>query len=177
MRHLAYTQLFRDLATRHLGIRHGQDGGTRFVRLLISSDPIQRQLDLSEFQTGLRNRIKLAGGLACLVLENYEVDYLDRDGDYTGRVHRGAFLVLKLTQENDYDGRDQAVDDCERMGEEVMGAAIAHIRGLGLRITPADVLSECVGPVGDNFYGCRFSFSYMSHATQDMTFNPDKFSA
>ncbi|WP_310391569.1 hypothetical protein [Hymenobacter sp.] len=177
MRHLAYTALFRDLATRHVDIRHAQDdGGTRFLRILISSDPIQRQLDLSEFHGSLRNRLKLAGGQACLVLENYEVDYLDSDGDYIGRVHRGAFLVLKLTKADDYDGRDRAVDDCERIGEEVMGAAIAHLRGLGLRITPADVLGECVGPVGDHFYGCRFSFTYMSHATVDMTFNPEKFS-
>ena len=106
MRHLKYAQLFRDLATRHVDIRYGQDGGTRFLRILISSDPIQRQLDLSEFQSGLKSRIKLAGGLACLVLENYEADYTDNDGDYYARLHRGAFLVLKATKQDDYDGRD-----------------------------------------------------------------------
>ena len=46
-----------------------------------------------------------------------------------------------------------------------------------LRISPADVLGEFIGPVGDNFYGCRYSFTYVSSATQDLTFNPDKFSA
>ncbi|WP_210519889.1 hypothetical protein [Hymenobacter terricola] len=179
MRHLEYTQLFRDLATRHVDIRHGQDGGTRFLRILLSSDPIQRQLDLSEFQNGLKNRIKLAGGLACLVLENYEADYTDNDGDYYARIHRGAFLVLKLTKTDDFDGRDQAIDDCERIGEDLLGAFIRALRGreVPLRITANDIMGECVGPVGDNFYGCRYSFTYASPATEDLTFNPDKFTS
>jgi hypothetical protein len=177
MRHTAYTELFRDLAKRHVDIRHEQGGGTRFVRIIISSDPVQRQLDLSEFQAGLKNRIKLTGGQACLVLENYETDFIDRDGDYTGRVQRGAFLVLKLTKQNDYDDRDEAIEACETICEEIMGAVIQHIRGLGNRITTADLLGEAVGPVGDNFYGCRFSFSFMSHATEDLFFKPEKFTA
>jgi hypothetical protein len=176
MRHLEYTTLFRDLATRHLGIQHRPDQ-LRFVRMLISSDPVQKLLDYQEFTDGLRTALDLRNGQACLILENYQSDYSDNDGDFFGKEHHGAFLVLKPVGEGAYDRRDEVIDECEAIGEELMGAAIARLRAgtPGARISPADVMQEAIGPVGDGFYGVRFNFTFRSPATEELTYDPTKF--
>jgi hypothetical protein len=178
MRHLEYTAIFRDLATRHLALQH-RDDQVRFVRMIVSSDPIQKLLDYQEFTDGLRNKINLKAGGACLVLENYQSNYTDNDGDFFGKEHLGAFLVLKPVKEGDYNRRDEVIDECEAIGEEVMAAAIHQLRALprSVQVTPADVLQEAIGPVGDNFYGARFNFSFRTPATGELTYNPDKFSS
>ena len=178
MRHLEYTTLFRDLATRHLGIRHGPTR-LRFVRMLISSDPVQKMLDYQEFTDGLRTSLNLTDGSACLILENYQSDYSDNEGDFFGKQHHGAFLVLKLVPPGGYDRRDEVIDECEAIGEELMAAAIEQLRARQpvVRITPADVMQEAIGPVGDNFYGVRFNFSFRSSATEELTYDPTKFSS
>ena len=176
MRHLEYTTLFRDLARRHRLIQHRPDQ-VRFVRLILSADPVQKVMDFQEFYDGLKNKINLTGGQACLVLENYQADYTDNEGDFFGKVHHAAFLVLQSVPLGDYDRRDQVIDACEAMGEELMGAAIALLRARErpIRISPGDVLQEAVGPVGDHFYGARFNFSFRSAATGELTYDPTKF--
>ena len=59
MRLRAYTQLFEDLATRHVDIRYTPENG-RFMRILVSSDPIAQQLDLSDFHNSLKSKLKAA---------------------------------------------------------------------------------------------------------------------
>lgn len=176
MRHLEYTTLFRELATRHRDIQHRADQ-VRFVRLILSSDPIQKVMDFQEFYDGLRNKINLKSGQACLVLENYQADYTDNEGDFFGKVHHAAFLVLKLVPTGDYDRRDQVIDECEGIGEELLGAAIARLRAMErpIRISPGDILQEAVGPIGDHFYGARFNFSFRSAATGELTYDATKF--
>lgn len=176
MRHLEYTTLFRGLATRHLDIQHRPDQ-VRFVRLILSADPVQKVMDFQEFYDGLKNKINLKGGQACLVLENYQADYSDDNGDYFAKTHHAAFLVLKLVKDGDYDRRDEVIDECEGIGEEVMAAAIAALRALPrpVHVSAGDVLQEAVGPVGDHFYGARFNFSFRSPATGELTYNPTKF--
>lgn len=176
MRHLEYTTLFRELARRHLAIQHRADQ-VRFVRLILSADPVQKVMDFQEFYDGLKHKIKLTGGQACLVLENYQADYTDNDGDFFGKVHHAAFLVLQLVPGGDYDRRDEVIDACEAIGEELMGAAIVLLRARerSIRISPGDVLQEAVGPISDHFYGARFNFSFRSAATGELTYDPTKF--
>ena len=176
MRHLEYTTLFRDLAAKHRAIQHRADQ-VRFVRLILSSDPIQKVMDFEEFYGGLKSKINLSGGAACLVLENYQADYSDNEGDFYGKVHHAAFLVLKSVPQGDYDRRDEVIDECEGIGEQVMGAAIARLRAVEppVRISPGDILQEAIGPIGDHFYGARFNFSFRSSATGELTYDATKF--
>jgi len=174
MRHKQYTVMCRQLAQRHKEIQHSPEQ-CRFVRILISSDPIQKQLDLSEFYTSLRTKLDMREGMAAMVLENYQADYSDNDGDFYAKFHHSAFLVLKRIDVNDYDGRDDALDDCERIGEELMGALIERLQSAGLHITPDDVMQEAIGPIGDVLVGARFHYVFRSTATQALTYQPTKF--
>jgi hypothetical protein len=174
MRHHHYTQMGRELARRHVDIQHTPEQ-CRFLRLLISSDPIQKQLDLSEFYSSLRNKLDLSDNKAAMVLENYQADYSDNEGDFYAKYHHSAFLVLKLVGTDDYDGRDNILDECERIGEELMGALLAQLTTAGLRITPDDVMQEAIGPIGDGLVGCRFNYVFRSAATQALTYKPSQF--
>ncbi|SHL25951.1 hypothetical protein [Hymenobacter psychrotolerans] len=174
MRHQQYTNMGRELARRHVAIQHSPEQ-CRFLRILISSDPIQKQLDLNEFYTSLRNKLDLREGKAALILENYQADYGDNDGDFYAKYHHSSFLVLKLTEAGDFDGRDAVIDECEEIGEDLMGAIIAQLREAGLQISPDDVLQEAVGPIAQVMVGCRFNYVFRSAATQALTYKPSKF--
>lgn len=174
MRHSQYTQIGRRLAERHVAIQHSATE-CRFVRVLISTDPIQKQLDLTEFYSALRTRLKMRAGKAAVILENYQADYDDNQGDFYAKYHHAAFIVLKQVREGDFDGRDTAIDECEEIGEDLMGAWIEELTEMGLRITPADVLQEAVGPIGDGLVGCRFNFMFRTSATLALSYNEDKF--
>ncbi len=171
----AYTALFRDLATRHVAIRQ-TPANSRFLRILISSDPVQKQLDLSEFYGALRSRLKAPLGQPFLVLENYQVDYADNDGDYFSREHQGAYLVLQKVKMDDYDGRDVAIAACEEVAEELLAAVVHQLRQqYQARVSVRDAFAEHVGPIADGHVGVRVNFSWAESATEELTYNPAKF--
>jgi len=174
---LAYTQLFRGLAQRHVDVLATPENG-RFVRILISADPVQKQLDLSEFYNVLKSRLKAPIGQAFLVSENYQTDYSDNDGDYYSRDFQGAFLVLQKVKIDDYDGRVAGIDACEQIAEQVLAAAVQLLRDEHhVRISLRDAWAELIGPIGDGHVGVRVNFSWSAPATQELTFNAAKFTS
>ncbi|MCA8831975.1 hypothetical protein [Hymenobacter pini] len=174
MRHQQYSNMGRELARRHQDIQHS-DTKCRFLRILISTDPIQKQLDLSDFYNSLRNTLDLPADKAAMVLENYQADYDDNQGDAYYKFHHSSFIVLKLVEAGNYEARDQAIDETERIGEELMAAYIEQLTEAGMYITPADVMQEAVGPIAGQFVGCRFNYVFRSSARQALTYNSDKF--
>jgi hypothetical protein len=57
MRLNTYNQLLSELARRHKAIAAAPENG-RFMRIFISADPVQKQLDLMEFYRSLRSKLK-----------------------------------------------------------------------------------------------------------------------
>jgi hypothetical protein len=173
---LAYTSLFRELARRHVDIAATPENG-RFVRIFISADPVQKQMDLSEFFSFLSDRMRLKPGEACLICENYQVDYDDNNGDYYSRKCDGAFLVLRQVEPDNHNARDAAVDACERIAEEVLAAAIEQLREVHhAYVSVGDAWAEHIGPIGDGHVGVRLNLAWKEPATSALTFNPTKFS-
>ncbi|MDB5270880.1 MAG: hypothetical protein JWP58_3920 [Hymenobacter sp.] len=177
MRLLAYTQLFRDAAKAHVAIRYTPENG-RFVRVLIASDPIAKQLDLSSFYDVLRSKLKAKPGQPFLVLQNYDLDYEDNGGEHLSRAPQGAYYVLQKVAPGDYDARDAAIDGCEEIAEDLLAYVVHHHReNYKIRMSVRDCFAEHVGPIGDNHVGVRMNFRWSETATQDLTYNPDKFTA
>jgi hypothetical protein len=171
-----YTALFRDLAARHVAIQATPEN-KRFLRMLISFDPVQKQLDLTEFYGNLRAGIKARGVQPILVVENYQTDYDDNKGDYLSRRIDGAFLVLQHCKVDDYDGRDEAISICEQIAEELLGALIYKLNvGHSIYLSAGDAWAEHIGPIGDGHCGVRMNFSWKEGATENLFYNPDKFS-
>jgi hypothetical protein len=171
-----YTALFRDLATRHVAIQATPEN-KRFLRMLISFDPVQKQLDLTEFYGNLRSGIKARGNQPLLVVENYQTDYDDNKGDYLTRRIDGAFLVLQYCKVDDYDARDEAISTCEVIAEELLAALIYKLNeGHNIYLSAGDAWAEHLGPIADGYCGVRMNFSWKEGASQDLYYNPAKFS-
>jgi hypothetical protein len=172
---LAYNALFKELARTHVAIQ-ATPANNRFIRILVSSDIVQKQLDLNEFYGFLKNKLKAPEGQPFLVAENYQADYSDNQGDYFSRDYQGAYLVLQKVKPGDFDARDVAIDASEEIAEDLLAAVIQKLRAQhNARITVADAFCEHIGPVADGYVGARMNLSWSAPATPALTYNPEKF--
>jgi hypothetical protein len=178
MRNATYEGLFRDLARRHQLIRH-TDEQARFARIVVSVDPMQKQVDLYEMQTTLLGRyLKVGAGEQVLVLESLQTAYQNNKGDNYQHRRRGAFFVLEQVVPKQ--GREwEALDRTEVTGEELLGAVLEQFRDQPgkLRLDVGSIQSDAVGPVGTDlsWYGTRFNFEFFTSATKALAYNPAAF--
>lgn len=177
MRLDTYHHLLSELARRHKAIAATPLNG-RFMRLLLSADFVQKQLDLAQFENSLRSGLKAPVGQPFLVAENYQIDYDDNQGDYYSREFRGAYLVLQLVKTQDFDGRDAAIANCEEIAEQLLAALVEQLRDdHHARISVGDSWLEHIGPLGDGHVGVRLNFSWSEPATTDLTYDSTHFTA
>jgi hypothetical protein len=175
MRLQAYTDLFQDLAARHRAIQYTA-ANQRFMRLTVSADPIARQLDLTDFYTKLKSKLKALKGQPFLVLQNYQLDYADNNGEHFTREPHGAFYVLQTSTPGHAEERDAVTDACEGVAEDILAAVIHQLRATyRVRISLNDCFAEHIGPVGDHYVGVRMNFTWSETATRDLTYDPTKF--
>ncbi|UOQ99912.1 hypothetical protein MUN81_10515 [Hymenobacter sp. 5317J-9] len=175
MRNSTYSALFRTIAGRNLLIRHREDS-PRFARIIVSVDPLQRQVDLLEMQETLLGRtLKAGAGEQVLVLESLQTQYRDNNGDNYQRTARGAFFLL----EQKTSGGDawEILDRTEENGEQVLAAARREYENqVKVRWPVGSIVADAVGPIGDQWYGTRFDFEIISPANAGLTYNPAAFS-
>lgn len=175
MRHSEYTHFFRRLAEQHVAIRHSEHE-CRFVRMILSSDPLQRMLDSREFFDDLRSQ--LAEGYV-LVLESYEADYTDNAGDQRKKEYHGAFYILHHVEPGDFDGLEAVLDATEEVGEDIMGTTVELINKDATlprkHITVNGITSERIGPVGETFHGTKFSFFFTQGANPALRHKKEKY--
>ncbi|MGI4873360.1 MAG: hypothetical protein ACRYFX_19555 [Janthinobacterium lividum] len=177
MRLTTYNHLLSELARRHKAIAATPQNG-RFLRIFISADPVQKQLDLMEFYRSLRSKLKAPEGQPFLIAENYQLDYQDNQGDYLSREFRAAYLVLQRANQNDYAARDAAVANCEEIAEQLLAALVEQLREeYEAHISVADAWLEHVGPLEDSSVGVRLNFSWREGATPELTYDATHFTA
>jgi hypothetical protein len=175
MRLNTYNQLLSELARRHKAIAYTPENG-RFMRIFISADPVQKQLDLLEFYRSLRSKLKAKEGQPFLIAQNYQVDYGDNNGDYLSRELSGAYLVLQRVKVDDYDARDGAVANCEKIAEQVFALLVHQLREEhDAYLTEGDAWLEHIGPLEDSSLGVRLNFSFRDGAAEELTYNEDLF--
>jgi hypothetical protein len=176
MRSSTYEGLFYHLAKSHQLIRH-QDDEPRFARIVVSVDPLQRQVDLHEMQTVLLGRyLKPGAGQQVLVLESLQTAYQDNEGDNYQRKRRGAFFVLEKV--TDPKKAWETLDRTEQTGEELFGAILEKFSSdPKVRWQVGSLQADAVGPLGEgsNWYGTRFDFEFSTPATAALRFNPAVF--
>ena len=175
MRLDTYHKLLSELARRHKAIAATPENG-RFSRIFISADPVQKQIDLLNFQNGSRSSLKAPAGQPYLVAENYQVDYSDNDGDYFGRELRGAYLVLQRADIQNYPARDAAVANCETVAEQLLAALVEQLREQHeARISVRDAWLEHIGPLSDTSVGVRLNFSWSEPANEELVYDDTLF--
>ncbi|MGI4871456.1 MAG: hypothetical protein ACRYFX_09795 [Janthinobacterium lividum] len=176
MRNATYEGLFYRLAKAHQLIRH-RDDSPRFARVIVSVDPMQKQVDLYEMQTTLLGRYLQAGaGEQVLVIESLQTAYRDNRGDNYQRQRRGAFFVLE--QVLDKAQAWQALDRTELTGEQLLGAVLhEYADDPRVRWEVGSLQADAVGPVGADltWYGTRFDFEFFTPATAALQYQPTAF--
>ncbi len=175
MRLNTYNKLLREWARRHKAIAATPKNG-RFMRIFISADPVQKQLDLMEWQRSLRSRLDAKEGQPYLVAQNYQVDYGDNNGDYLSRDLTGAFMVLQRAKKDDYDARDEAVAQCEDIAEQVFAGLVMQLREEhSCYLTEGEAWLDHIGPLEDLSVGVRLNFTFRDGATEQLTYQAEHF--
>lgn len=169
MRHLDYTALFREAATRHVELRHSATD-MHFGRMILSGWPLT-MLDVNELLTAQKAKLRLP----VLLLESYDGRYQDNGYDNVRKLASAAFIVLDKVEGSDFDNRDQVLDRCERIGEDVLGFAIDYYRRRKLKLDSSTISSEKVGPISGNLWGVRFNFQLPEVANNPLAYQADKF--
>lgn len=169
MRHLDYTELFRTAARKHKQLQH-TDTEMHFGRLILTGWPLT-QLDITEFLSAQKQKMRLP----ILLLESFDVRYQDSGADNVRKLCQAAFIVLDKPTSKEYDARDETIDRCEQIGEDVLGYAIEHYRKQRRKLDPNTVSSEKVGPIGDGLWGVRFNFQLPELANYPLAYQADKF--
>jgi hypothetical protein len=176
MRNATYEGLFHGLAYQHKLIRH-RDDSPRFARIIVSVDPLQKQIDLLEMQQTLLGRyLKPGAGEQVLVIESLQTAYQDNTGDNYQHQRRGAFFVLE--QVLDKTKAWEALDRTEITGEQLLGAILDKYRDKPkeARWAVGSIQADAVGPLHDGtWYGTRFDFEFFTPATKALAYNPDAF--
>lgn len=172
-----YTALLKDLAERHKAVTR-PDGKRVFTKVIVSSDPVAKQVNLSTFYGMLRNDF---GERPFVVALSYDAVHEDK-GDGAFLAHRrGGFMVLAKAK-NTEAGRDLVLDATEQIGYQLMAAVAEAFRGLagrrlGRMLNLSSLAVDSIGPVGDGFTGTRFEFDFTESATLALQFDAAQFNA
>jgi hypothetical protein len=173
-----YTDLLKDLATRHVEIQHTEKN-QRFLKLIVAADPIQKIANLSTFYQ--KGKATLPGNDFFVVQLSYDTLHQDTGADEVKAHRRGGFMVMHKARDTQ-ESRDQVLSDTERIGYELMAAVCEFFRGMagrraGRTLDRSSIAVEAVGPLGDYFCGTRFEFDFTESATQSLTYDATRFAS
>lgn len=171
--HTEYNAYFRDLARRHVDIRHTEQEW-HFARITLSADPyLSARAQIDEFINGIRSQLHTP----FMLLVSYDADYSDNQGDFNKKGFNGAFVILDLPKKGDANSEEAIYDKTERIGEEILGLIIHELEeDPELGFLPKESMSaEKMAKIKGDYYGTRFTFSILQSADELLEFKPDKF--
>lgn len=156
-----YVSYFEDIARNLIAIGH-TDSEKHFFRL-----------ELDELLVSLGSKINWP----CLVLEGYDVRFIDKSGDNVLKNRTGAFVVMdKLKNAQDFDAIHAIYDKCETICDDIISKMYfdkktrrhAVVKDFDLEQVEYILLNNEV----ECSYGIRVSFPITN--THDIAVNPDK---
>ena len=171
-----YSDLIRDLATRHVEIQHSPTA-RRYLKLVVSADPLQKRVSLANFYTKLKG--SFPAGAPFVLQLTYDTLHEDTGADQVLAHRRGGFMVLQKSR-NTEESRDEILALTERIGYELMAAVCDFFRGpagrrAGRVLQRSSIAAEAIGPIADDFYGTQFEFDFTESATVALTYDPTRF--
>ena len=145
-----YSAYFESLAKRLVDIGH-TNARPKFCRFNIEEviDGLATDLDTTT---------------PVLLLESFEGRFFDNGSDQAFDEQAGAFLIMQQAGASDFAAQNAIIDRAKRIGRKM----IARLRKDSRRQVPgalsqfdlSKVEYQKVGPVFDNCYGYRFTFSW-----------------
>lgn len=167
MRHSDYKDLFFTIVARHKELKQS---GVATSQMHLSANPLQQQLDLSEFYSSLKNKRGTQ-----VVLQSFHTEYEGDAGPNRSRWLHGALLVLEYVDKDNWQLQGEVYDRTERQAEEILAAAMRQVNETYKYLMEAKHLEgEKIGPV-NGFHGTRISFSIKQLAVASLHYKPDLF--
>lgn len=92
--------------------------------------------------------------------------YVHRHGENVVLQPQYSLYILKRIPANDHSARKQALTDVEQIWQDILGRMLHHSRNyeFGLYEMYADISFYGVGPIGNNYYGTRYTLSFSTPA-------------
>lgn len=141
-------------------LAHGKDERNTFFRF-----------NINEIMENIRTGIDYPA----LGLENIEGNLIDFKADDVRNSVTVSFVVIKPVDMLDFNGQEDVMDECYKIGMEVFSKMHkdAHIRGTiiqALQLQNARYIA--VGPIFNNHFGYRFSVDINFSAMSEVYFKP-----
>jgi len=163
MRHLAYTQLFKEIAQQHPVIAHQVNGKKSFVRIIRSTgDPFEDKLYLEDFIVKNSTSLKYP----CLVLFSYNHSYEGEPDQVKFKKFNGMFAVLNIANlqgtntKEPADFLDEALDSCELIAEQVFTMLENTLEETCTMSRGEEIMAEKSGPNAQNIVAQSIYFSF-----------------
>lgn len=172
MKHSEYIALLRTAAELHVDIQHSNDD-MHFARIILTKDPyLGGVAQIQEFMNSKGSKLKYP----CLLAVSYDGEYKDNRSDSKKKMLDGAFIILNERRDGKNDEEEQAIDQTETIGEEILGYLHNQFEETSTVFDFNNVQSEKIAKVGNNLSGTKFYFTIEVLANSLLEFNPAKFS-
>ncbi len=155
----AYISYFEAIARSHRQIAHSEQE-KHFCRM-----------NIEEVISDLRSQLLYPA----LLLESFEGGIIDHLSDNFLDKQEGAFMILKQCHNDDFEMENLLLDECRQIGMDIISRMIKDRRDFLLQgFDPASVHYQKVGPVFDNAFGYRFSFSIETAANASLQYRSER---
>lgn len=174
----AYKAFFKELAEKHVNIRHDDDTRKNFTVVSLqtamkgfSDDDIKAFLDSLRSKAASKQNDTENNSLMVLIELNGETN---ADEIKAGRKNlTGSIAILMRPEQNTADNKDQVKDICYQTGTDCVNVLIQYFKNNPTEGKVTEVTDESLYIAGKNLYGWRFDFSY--YVTVPFCFNTLKF--
>jgi len=131
------------------------------------------RLEFDEVLTALPSKMNWP----CLVLESYDISFIDNRGDNILKQRNGAFIILeRVKNSQDFDAIHAAYDKCEVIVDDILSQMMLDKRSRSHAVVKDLDLSQVqVIPIAndvDGAFGFRCSFPMIN--THDIAVDPTK---
>lgn len=157
-----YTDYFSALVDNHKTL-------LGFYRTHFTGDPFGDHLALAEIMNALKS-IKSP----LLLLQAYDMNFVDRDSDNVLQNCKGAFWLLKPATFNNFDATEAAMSSMEVIAKQIMAFIKQDLTATymnKLDIQYGDFTIERCGPIFDGFVGARVEFSYYFGVNSEVVYD------
>jgi hypothetical protein len=159
MKHSAYTQYFRDIASSHVDIAHGSsEKYVSFFRLVLSAAPFAL-LEITEFINGQKSKINPAKQF--MLLESYDARLTDNRAGDKRKYFDGTFFILDKANNNNFNEVETILDQTEATAEQIAARMLKDFESQCNALLDEQFDFEKVGPIGSGpYFGTKVHFSF-----------------
>ncbi len=172
MRHSEFTEMMRDIARRHVDLKHSANE-MHFARIVLNQDPfLPSQTQITEFLNAIRSQMRMPFMLSVAYVANFS-----DPRDHLRKHLNSAIIILDKVTGDDPEEQEEVYDRTEQLCEEIMGFLKQYFDSNeedGFFETN-EMEGEKVANVCNEFFGTKYNFQIHFGYEDGIRFKPAKF--